>query len=92
MLLIPALWYFEISVLCLHRLRKVKFVIKPHVLNSSDICELLPYNRQSVNVGTKLRCSDCSPLEEKSLWNGTIVKRAREKWYRTHGHIQEEEN
>ena len=46
MLYIPALWYFDISVKCPHRFRRIKFVIKLHVLYSSNISEILLSNRQ----------------------------------------------
>ena len=40
----------------------------PHILYSSNICEILLYNRQLVVI----HCSDCSLLGRKSLWNKTI--------------------
>ena len=45
----PAFWYFDTSVMCPRRFRRVKFVIIPRVLySSSNICEVLLYNRQLI--------------------------------------------
>ena len=67
---IPALWYFGTSVIYPPWFRWVKLVVKPHVLYSSNICEILLYTRQLVvKPWANLRCSGCYPLGEKLLWN-----------------------
>ena len=42
--------YFDISVICPHRFRIVKFVMIPHDLDISNICEILLYKRQLVVI------------------------------------------
>ena len=67
MLHIPTLWYFDISVIYPHRVRRVKFVITTPSLYSSNICEILLYNCQLVvlfNVWANLHFSGCSPLKK----------------------------
>ena len=63
-----------------------KFVIMPHVLYSSIICEILLYNLQLVVIRYVLiySDSDCSPLGKKLRWNGTIGLQLC--WYRKYSH------
>ena len=72
---LPALWYFDISVICPHRFCWVKFVLIPpcFVLQQYlwNICEISSVS--CYNVWANSCCSGCSPLWEKSLRNGTIT-------------------
>ena len=72
---LPALWYFDISVIRPHRFCWVKFVLIPpcFVLQQYlwNICEISSVS--CYNVWANSCCSGCSPLWEKSLRNGTIT-------------------
>ena len=74
MLHIPALWYFDISVTYPQGLIESNLLQYPYVLYSSNICDILLYNRQLVVLTYKanMRCSGCSPLGLKILWNRTL--------------------
>ena len=75
MLHLPALWYFDTSVMYPQRFRRVKFVvIPPRVVKQ----QCLWYIAIQPAVGcysswANLRCSSCSPLGDNFLWSGTIV-------------------
>ena len=73
MLLIPALWYFDMSVICLYRSCRVKFVMIPPCYVYNNICEILLYNYQ-LNVLTNVLILLFRLLTAigKKMWNGTI--------------------
>ena len=56
MLHLPALWYFDTSVTYPQWFCRVKFVVKPprFVYDTSNICEILLYNRQWVAITHEL--------------------------------------
>ena len=74
MLHIPALWYFDTSVTYGQWFRKVKFVVIPprFVLQQYLWNIAIQPAVDCYNSWANLRCSSCSPVDEKSLWNGTI--------------------
>ena len=51
---IPALWYLNTSVTYPQWFRRVKFVVTPHVLYSSYICEILLFKRHLVVITHRL--------------------------------------
>ena len=75
MLHIPALWYFNISVTYPQWFQRVKFaLILPRFVQQ----QYLWNNAIQPAVGcynswANIPCLGCSPLGEKSLWNGTIL-------------------
>ena len=75
MLHIPALWYFDTSVTYPRWFRRVKFVVIPprFVLQQYLWNIVIQPTVGCYNSWANLRCSSCSPLEEKSLWTGTII-------------------
>ena len=75
MLYIPAMWYFDISVICPHIFRRVKFVIIPPCFVKQQYLwnMALQPSVGCYNLCANLCCLGCSPLGEKSLWNGTIT-------------------
>ena len=74
MLHIPALWYFDTSVTYPQRFRWVKFVlIVPRFVQQQYLWNIaIQPPVGCYNSWTNIRCSDCSPLGEISLWNGTF--------------------
>ena len=56
MLQLPALWYFDTSVMYAQWFRRVKFVVILPRLYKSNICEILLYNRQWVGITYELIC------------------------------------
>ena len=76
MLHLPALWYFHMSVICPHRFHRVRFIsIPPCFVKQRYLWNIAMQPSVSCyNVRANLCCSGCSPLGEKSLWNGTIVE------------------
>ena len=77
MLHIPALGYFDISVIYPHGFRRVQFVIIHSCLVKQqylwNIAITLQPEVGCYNVCANTRCSGCSPLGEKSFWNRTIT-------------------
>ena len=72
---LPALWYFDTAVICPHRFRS-QICFNTHMFCIAAIFVKYCYKTVSCyNVWINSCCSCCSPLGEKSLWNGTILKR-----------------
>ena len=69
--------YFDISVICPHRFRIVKFVIIPHDLDNSNICEILLYKRQLVVIMYEL----IYVVPAAHRLGKVIVKRDYQKWH-----------
>ena len=74
MLHLPTLWYFGTSVTYPHFYRRVKFVVIPprfvyqQYLWNIAIQPAVGWYHSWANW----RCSSCSPLGERTLWNGTM--------------------
>ena len=79
MLHILALWYFDITGICPHRFCIFKY---PHVSYSSNICEILFYNRQLVVIMNELIYVVQAVLGENHCQTGLLPEDNFYKKYR----------
>ena len=73
---IPALWYFDIFVICLNEFVESNLILIPHDLHGSNTYEVLLYNRKLGVITYELIhiVRAAHRQGQRSLWIGTIVQ------------------